>query len=103
MGEASATKADIAAVREHSIGSRRTRVHVIVCHDLNARAHTLLEMFGFADKVSPEILDAITRELAKDIVRDADMLIRELEGIKAFANRQLAKLPTPLRASDIAD
>jgi len=25
------------------------------------------------------------------------MLIRELEGIKAFANRQLAKLPTPLR------
>ena len=97
MGEGRTTKADIAAVREHSIGSRRTRVHVIVCHDLNARAHTLLEMFGFADKVSPEILDVITRELAKDIVRDADLLIRELEGIKAFANRQLAKLPTPLR------
>ena len=97
MGEASATKADITAVREHSISSRRTRVHVIVCHDLNARSHSLLEMFRYADKVSPEVLDAITRELAQDILQDADMLIRELEGIKAFANRQLAKLPTPLR------
>ena len=97
MGEASSTKADITAVREHSINSRRTRVHVIVCHDLNARAHTLYEMFRFADRVSPEALDALTRDLAADIIRDADMLIRELEGIKAFANRQLATLPTPLR------
>jgi hypothetical protein len=91
------TAVDIVAAREHSINSRRTRVHVIVCHDLNARSHSLLEMFRFADKVSPEALDAITRDLAQDILRDADMLIRELEGIKAFANRQLAKLPTPLR------
>ena len=88
---------DIVAAREHSITSRRTRVHVIVCHDLNARAHTLYEMFRFADKVSPETLDALTRELANDILRDADVLIAELEGIKAFAQRQLAKLPTPLR------
>jgi hypothetical protein len=93
----SPTAVDIVAAREHSINSRRTRVHVIVCHDLNARSHSLLEMFRFADKVSPEALDAITHELAQDILRDADMLIRELEGIKAFANRQLAKLPTPLR------
>src|ERR1700689_772084 len=91
------TAVDIVAAREHSINSRRTRVHVIVCHDLNARSHSLLEMFRFADRVSPEVLDAITRELAQDILRDADMLIRELEGIKAFANRQLAKLPAPLR------
>jgi hypothetical protein len=91
------TAVDIVAAREHSINSRRTRVHVIVCHDLNARSHSLLEMFRFAGKVSPEALDAITRELAQDILRDADMLIRELEGIKAFAERQLAKLPTPLR------
>jgi hypothetical protein len=91
------TAVDIVAAREHSINSRRTRVHVIVCHDLNARSRSLLEMFRFADRVSPEVLDAITRELAQDIVRDADMLIRELEGIKAFANRQLAKRPTPLR------
>ena len=91
------TTVDIVAARDHAISSRRTRVHVIVCHDLNARSHSLLEMFRFADKVSPEILDAITRELAQDILRDADLLIRELEGIKAFANRQLAKLPTPLR------
>ena len=88
---------DIVAAREHSINSRRTRVHVIVCHNLNARAHSLYEMFGFADRVSPEVLDALTRELASDIIRDADVLIAELEGIKAFANRQLAKLPTPLR------
>src|ERR1700694_920329 len=73
---------DTVAAREHSITSRRTRVHVIVCHDLNARAHSLYEMFRFADRVSPEILEALTRELASDIVRDADMLIAELEGIK---------------------
>ena len=88
---------DIVAAREHSIASRRTRAHVIVCHDLNAWAHSLYDMFRFADRVSPEILEALTRELASDIVRDADMLIAELEGIKAFAVRQIAKLPTPLR------
>ena len=88
---------DLIAAREHSITSRRTRVHVIVCHNLDARAHSLYEMFGFADRVSPEVLDALTRELASDIIRDADVLIAELESIKAFANRQLAKLPTPLR------
>ena len=92
MGEASATKADITAVREHSITSRRTRVHVIVCHDLNARAHSLYEMFRYAEKVSPEVLDAITRELAQGILHDADLLIRELEGIKAYAKRQLARI-----------
>lgn len=81
--------ADITAAREHSITSRRTRVHVIVCHDLDARAHTLYEMFRFADRVSPEILQALTRELAADIIRDAETLITELQGIKAFAERQL--------------
>ena len=85
----------IVAAREHTTTSRRTRVHVIVCHDLNARSHSLLEMFRFADKVSPEVLDAITRELAQDILRDAELLIRELESIKAFANRQLGRLATP--------
>ena len=88
---------DIVAVREHSITSRRTRVHVIICHNLDERAHTLYEMFRFADKVSPETLEALTRELADDIVRDADMLIAELQRIKDFAQRQLAKLATPLR------
>ena len=88
---------DIVAVREHSITSRRTRVHVIVCHDLDARAHSIYEVFRFADRVSPEVLDALTRELADDIMRDADMLITELQRIKDFAQRQLAKLPTPSR------
>jgi len=97
MGESSANKVDIVAAREHSITSRRTRVHVIVCHDLDARSHSLYEMFRFADRVSPEVLEALTRELADDILRDADVLIQELQRIKAFAQRQLAKLPTPLR------
>jgi len=88
---------DLVAAREHSITSRRTRVHVIVCHNLNERAHTLYEMFRFADKVSPETLDALTRELADDIMRDADMLIAELQRIKAFAECQLAKLPSASR------
>ena len=86
----------IVAAREHTISiRRRTRAHVIVCHDLNARAHTLYEMFGFAQRVSPEVLDALTRELAQDIIQDADLLIRELMGIKMFAESQLAKLPAP--------
>ena len=97
MGDSSFNKSDITAVREHSIGSRRTRVHVIVCHDLDARSHSLFEMFRFADRVSPEVLDAVTRELAGDIIRDADLLIADLQRIRAFAERQLAKLPTPLR------
>lgn len=88
---------DLVAAREHSITSRRTRVHVIVCHDLHTRAHTLYEMFNFANRVSPELLEALTRELAADIIRDAGVLIGELEGIKAFAERQLEKLPSPLR------
>jgi len=88
---------DIIAAREHSITSRRTRVHVIVCHDLDARAHSLYEMFRFADRVSPEVLEALTRELAEDIFRDADVLIEQLQHIKAFAERLLAKLPTALR------
>lgn len=88
---------DIVAAREHSITSRRTRVHVIVCHDLNARSHSLYEMFRFADRVSPDVLEALTRELAEDIIRDADVLIAELQGIKSFAQRQLQKFPAPLR------
>ncbi len=88
---------DIVAAREHSITSRRTRVHVIVCHDLNSKSHTLYEMFRYADRVQPEALEALTRDLATDIVQDAEMLIAELEGIKAFAHRELAKLPTPLQ------
>lgn len=86
---------DIVAVREHSITSRRTRVHVIVCHDLDAKSNSLYEMFRFADKVSPETLDALTRELAHDILSDADMLIGELQRIKDFTLRQLAKSPKP--------
>ena len=88
---------DIVAVREHTITSRRTRVHVIVCHNLDAKSHSLYEMFHFADRVSPEVLDALSRELADDILNDADMLIGELQRIKAFVERMLAKLPTPLR------
>lgn len=93
MGDSSPTKADISAVREHSITSRRTRVHVIICHDLDTRARMLYGMFSFANRVSPEVLEALTRELAADIISDADLLIGDLQRIKAFAERQLAKLP----------
>ena len=88
---------DLVAAREHSVGSRRTRVHVIVCHDLNARTHSLYDMFQFADRVSPEVLEALTRELAADILADVALLKAELDGIEEFARRQLAKLPTALR------
>jgi hypothetical protein len=90
------SSADLVAAREHSISSRRTRAHVIVCHDLNAKSRSLLDLFRLAE-LHPEAAEAIARELAADIIQDADVLIRELEGIKAFAERQLAKLPTPLR------
>jgi hypothetical protein len=97
MGEGSATKVDISAAREHSVSSRRTRVHVVMCHDLDYRTKSLVQMFGMANRVSPEILSEVVEMLANDIIHDADLLIRELEGIKAFANRQRTKLPTPLQ------
>ena len=88
---------DIVAAREHSITSRRTRVHVIVCHDLNRRRHDLFEIFSLAGRISDEVRDAIARELAEDILRDVAVLKAELEGIEAYAQRQLAALPTPPR------
>src|SRR5215470_11562598 len=89
------TAEHIVAAREHSIGSRRTRVHVIICHNLDQRSHTLYEMFRFADRVSPAALDALSRDLANDIIGDCDLLLTEIQNIKAFAQRQLAKLPAP--------
>jgi hypothetical protein len=89
--------AEMAAVREHSLGSRRTRAHVIVCHDLNERAHSLYEMFRFADRVSPSVLEALTQELAEDIIHDVALLKADLDRIEAFARRQLAKLSGPPR------
>src|ERR1700723_1474043 len=96
MGEGSPCKADISAVHEHSIGSRRTRAHLIACHDLDGKRRTLLDLFRLVE-IHPEAVDAIARELALDIIQDASFLIHDLEGIKAFAERQLAKLPAPLR------
>ncbi len=87
--------AEMAAVREHSIASRRTRVHVIVCHNLDTKSRSLLEIFSLADRVSPEICAAVARELAEDILSDVALLRRELDGIEAFARRQLAKLSAP--------
>ena len=91
----SQTAAQITAAREHSITSRQTRVHVIICHDLDTRARTLYEMFRFADRVSPEVLEGLTRELAEDILQDAAILRAELDGIETFAHKQLAKLGGP--------
>ena len=92
MGEASATRADITAVREHSISSRRTRVHVIMCHDLDYKRRTLMDAFGYSMTVDPEACAAIAQVLAEDILRDVELLKEELASIEAFARRQLAKL-----------
>ena len=88
---ASPKAAEMAAVREHSVGSRRTRAHVIICHDLNERAHSLYEIFGYADRVSPSVLEALTHDLADDILRDVALLKADLDRIEAFARRQLEK------------
>jgi hypothetical protein len=52
-------------------------------------------MFNFVGRVSDDVLASLVSELADDIIRDADILIRELEGIKAFAKCELAKLQSP--------
>jgi hypothetical protein len=83
---------DIVAAREHAITSRRTRVHVIVCHDLDRRSRDLFEIFSFAARVSPEVITAVGRELAADILRDVATLKTDLDSIEAFARRQLAKI-----------
>ena len=87
---------DIVAAREHSITSRRTRVHVIVCHDLNRRSHDLFEIFSLAGRVSDDVRAAVARELAEDILRDVAVLKTDLDEIEAYAQRQLASLLTPL-------
>ncbi len=97
MGERTRTGADISAVREHAISSRRTRVHVIMCHDLDHKRRTLMDLFGYSMTVDPEACAGIARILAEDILHDVSLLKEELEAIEAFANRQIAKLPTPLR------
>ena len=83
---------DIVAAREHTISSRRTRVHVIVCHDLKRSSHDLFEIFSLAGRASPEVIAAIGRELAEDILRDVAVLKADLDDIEAFARRQIAKL-----------
>jgi Zn-dependent alcohol dehydrogenase len=96
MGESTANKVDVAAVREHVVGARRTRAHVIICHDIDHKRRTLMDLFGLTSTVEPEICQAIARALAEDILRDVEMLKSELAGIERFARYQLAKLePLP--------
>jgi len=83
---------DTGAAREHTTTSRRTRAHVIICHSLNTKSRTLLEIFSLADRVSPEVSAAVARELADDILRDVAFLRAELDGIEIFARGQLARL-----------
>ena len=88
----------IAAAREHTVTSRRrTRAHVLITHNLDAQSRSLLELFQLGQRVDPELCVALARELAQDIIQDAELLMRELEGIRAFAERQLARLPTNFR------
>ena len=88
--------ADLVAAREHAIASQRTRAHVIICHNLDGKSRSLLDIFSLAATVDPEICAMVARELAEDILRDVALLKAELDGIEAFARRQLARLPAPL-------
>jgi hypothetical protein len=88
----SQTAVQLAAAREHSINSRRTRVHVIICHSLDTESRNLLDIFQLANRVSPEVCAAVARELAGDILQDVAVLKAELERIEAFARRQLARI-----------
>jgi len=92
MGKRTWTGEDISAVREHSVSSRRTRVHVIMCHDLDYKRRTLMDIFGYSMTVDPEACAGIARILAEDILRDVSLLKEELEAIEAFAHRQLERL-----------
>jgi hypothetical protein len=83
---------DIVAAREHAISSRRTRAHVILCHNLHGKTRSLLDIFNLAATVDPEICAIIARELTEDILRDVALLKAELDGIEAFARQQLMKL-----------
>ena len=82
----------ITAAREHTTTSRRTRAHVIVCHDLNTKSRTLLDLFMLANSVDPEHCAAVARDLAEDILRDVSILKADLDAIEFFARRQIARL-----------
>jgi hypothetical protein len=82
----------ITAAREHTTTSRRTRAHVIVCHDLNTKSGTLLDLFMLANSVDADICAAVARDLAEDILRDVSILKADLDAIGSFARRQIARL-----------
>src|SRR5438045_289691 len=88
---------DIVAAREHAITSRRTRANVIICHNLDGKSRSLLDIFSLVATVDPEVCAMVARELAEDILRDIAFLKAELNGIEAFAQQQLTGLATPLR------
>ena len=74
------------------VGSRRTRVHIIMCHELDYKRQSLLDLFGYAMTTEAEVCAVIAGALAEDILRDVELLKAELHGIEAFARRQLARL-----------
>ena len=82
----------INAAREHTTTSRRTRAHVIVCHDLNTKSRTLLELFMLASSVDPAMCAAVARDLAEDILGDVSILKADLDAIEFLARRQIARL-----------
>src|SRR3954447_7952373 len=84
------------AAKEHTVNSlRRTRAHVIITHDLNAKTKTLMQMFRYGVDVHPEACAELADALADEILRDVQILMEDLEAIKQWALRQKAKLDPP--------
>ena len=81
------------AAKEHTVNSlRRTRAHVIITHDLNAKTKMLMQMFRYGVDVHPNACAELAEALADDILRDVGILMDGLEAIKQWVLRQKEKL-----------
>lgn len=73
------------AAKEHTINSkRRTCAHVILTHDINTKTRSIMQLFRYCVDVSPTACAEIIDALADDILSDVEVLMQELENIKAI-------------------
>jgi len=88
------TQSLLAAAREHTLrtnGTRRTAVHVVMCHNLDTQQSDLMRVFGLRDAF-PSAVEAVAESLARSILDQVAALRGELDAIEAFARRQLARV-----------